>query len=131
MSAAHFANNPPFIHLSSGMAPAHSVHHHDHHHHLYRRDEISPGIAALYIILGAMIALVLTCILHWAWAEHNVYSFRRRARRRTSGSVFGYGFRHGARHGRRRREASPLPVPLDTLDPETGDVTRPGNVHLR
>ncbi|QPG93989.1 hypothetical protein C2857_003926 [Epichloe festucae Fl1] len=100
------------------------------HHHLHARDDTSPGVVALYIILGAIIALVFTCILHWGCFEHHVYSFRRR-RRTPSSSIFTTGFRHGTRHGHRRRDASPVAVPLDTLDPETGDVTRPNNIHLR
>ncbi|KAG6002803.1 hypothetical protein E4U21_002760 [Claviceps maximensis] len=106
-----------------------------HHHHLYARDESSPGIVSLYIILGAVIALVVSCVLQWGFAQnHRFYSFRHRRRRAAtpSDSCSTSRFQHGDRRGRRRRGATPGgPVPLDSLDPETGDVTRPGNVHLR
>ncbi|KAG5974906.1 hypothetical protein E4U55_007994 [Claviceps digitariae] len=106
-------------------------------HHLHARDDTSPGIVALYIILGAVIALVVSCVLQWGWAQHHhFYSFRQRRRRVVTplSGLSASGFRYAGRYERRRRGSNSTPggaMPLDGLDAEREDVTRPGNVHLR
>lgn len=94
--------------------------------HLHRREEMPSGIVAIIIIVSAVVAVSLGAFAYYGCQQHPVR--RRRYEVRLYSNSSGE-FQRSRRRSDRRPDSGE--VPLDVLDPDTGDVIRPAAVQLR